>query len=83
MIFNITKENTTLTKADFAVDFLAALKGALFLALYINGAVFFVMWEVNTTLLRLSFILLGTSILIHFLQSKYRKVLQEHIKATK
>lgn len=83
MIFKITKENTTLTEADFAVDFITALKGALLLALYINCAVFFVMWEVNTTLLRLSFVLLGTSIFLHFLQTKYRKVLQEHTKDIK
>jgi len=80
MIFNITKENTTLTEADFAVDFLSVLNYTLLLAVYINCAVFVVMWEINTTLLRLSFVLIGTSVFIHFLQVKYRKVLQEHIK---
>lgn len=83
MIFKITKENTTLTEADFAVDFLCALKGAFCLALFVLWAVSFIMWDINLLMVRLFFFLLATTGFIHYLQSKYRKVLQEHIKDIK
>lgn len=83
MIFNITKENTTLTEADFAVDFLCAIKGALFIALFVIVAVCFIMWEVKAITIRLFVFLLLTTIGIHFVQGKYMKVLQEHLKELK
>ena len=83
MIFNITKENTTFTEADFAVDFLRALKGAFFIALFTLCAVSFIMWNINFLMVRLFFFLLATTGFIHYLQSKYIKVLQEHIEELK
>lgn len=83
MIFNITKENTTLTEADFAVDFLCALKGAFFIALFVSCAVSFIMWEMNLLMIRMFIFLLATTAFIHYLQSKYRKVLQKHLKELK
>ena len=83
MLFNITKENTTFTEADFAVDFLHALKGALFLALFITFGVSFIMWEINFVMIRLVAFLLLTTIATHFILIKYNNVLQEHIKDLK
>ena len=83
MVFNISKENTTLTEADFAVDFLCAIKGVLFIVLFVIVAVCFLMWEVKAITIRLFVFLLLTSIGIHFVQGKYIKVLQEHLKDRK
>lgn len=83
MIFKITKENTTLTEADFAVDFLCALKGAFCIALFVLCAVSFIMWNINFLMVRLFFFLLAATGFIHYLQSKYIKVLQEHIEELK
>nr|DAD71111.1 MAG TPA: hypothetical protein [Podoviridae sp. ctiuS14] len=83
MIFNITKENTTFTEADFAVNFLYALKSAFCLALFILCAVSFITWNINLLMIRLFFFLLVTTGFIHYLQSKYINVLQEYIKDIK
>ncbi len=83
MIFKITKENTTLTEADFAVDFLCAIKGALCIALFVLIAVCFIMWEITPITIRLFVFLLFTTIGICFVQNKYKKVLQEHLKDIK
>lgn len=82
-MFNITKENTTLTEADFAVDLLCATKGALFIALFVMFGVCFIMWEINFVIIRLIAFTLFTTIGIYFILVKYLNVLQEHIKDIK
>lgn len=82
-MFKITKENTTLTEADFAVDFLYAMKGALFIALFTMIAVCFIMWDINFVMIRLFAFTFLTTIGVHFALIKYINVLQEHIKDKK
>ncbi len=79
-MFKITKENTTFTEADFAVDFLCAIKGALFLTLFAMVVICFVMWEVNAVMIRLFIITFAITIGVHFVQVKYINVLQEYLK---
>lgn len=82
-MFKLDKENVTLTEADFAVDFLCAIKGAFCIALFILIAVCFVMWEITPITIRLFVFLSLTTISICFVQNKYKKILQEHLKDIK
>ena len=82
-MFKIDKENVTLTEADFAVDFLHVIKGALFLVLFILFGVSFILLEINFVMIRLVAFLLLTIITTHFILIKYIHVLQEHIEDIK
>ena len=82
-MFKIDKENVTFTEADFAVDFLCAIKGALCVALFIMVVVCFVMWEITPMMIRLFISIALTTICVHFVRGKYKRVLQEYLKDIK
>ena len=80
MIFNISKENTTRTEADFAVCFLSGLKNAFYLALFILCSISFILWQIKPVDIRLGIFFIITIYIIHYMLSKYKKVWQEYTK---
>lgn len=82
-MFKITKENTTYSEADSAVDILLALKLVFNITLLVITMIIFILWEIQPIMVRLFLCILFVIVFLHFLQGKYKKVLQEHLEEVK